>query len=279
MTSAERYNAARHLRDVLASWTVGQGQTAQSARGDSEARDPEFWRAHLAVVSDLTELERILRELEIEGNDVTVWRSFMPDLYRAVFAVNTPWSASGDHRQPLDPTQMMVLEGFVQTLNQRRGSQPIAEELRDKLRQQLSDARDLVIAAGVADLDPQTRSYLLTVIDDAIAVIQLDRPAAQQRAAVQQATGAMLTVAASQSAAPQRTAFRSKLGVAALAVAATFGHSYVDGVGSHLGELTVDSVLHLLAEPTSNQLEPGATQIQIEPSPQIVDQDEPAPPG
>ena len=268
VTADDKVNPALHLRAALKAWAVPSGQTTEAARGDASAMDPEFWARHVELVGNVEELRRLTDELELHNNDVDDLRALLPRLYRAVFAVNTPWSTGfGGDAPALDDVEMRQLGLVALSLNSRASSNRPNDAVRSEIADHLSVARDLVAAAGPESLDAETRTYLLTVLDAAWRVVDRNRPPWEQRAAVQQATGAMLRISAQPPSTPAARTFKQRLGRAAIAVVTLLASAYAEGAASHLGELTVDHFLSELQQPDTNEIAPPPVRAQLEPAP------------
>ena len=146
------------------------GYSAEQVRGDPAADAPDFWARHRQAFSALLDVERMAGALARQGQDTTYITEVIPALYRAVFAVTTPWSNTFTQpRDSLDPNLGRTVRAFAALFDEYNIR--VDTSAIQRLRESLGEVERLLLDASPDEMPRNTRIYLLGLIADAIEAL------------------------------------------------------------------------------------------------------------
>lgn len=279
-------NIARELAELLASWQVPSAATAEATRGDSTATSLEFWHQQARAVQTVVEVERMALALAREGKETDFVLEILPELYRGVFAVPTPWGTTlaGTARDALDPATGRTLRASAQLFAEY--DVPVDVRGISAIQTALRDIEQLILDASQNEIPRNTRIYLLGLIRDALDA--LDDPAfdggRRARTATHAVNGALTAELArvpqvpAPAGAPEETkSFRQRLisqvNKIVTASVLAFGVTYATQAAESTWELTETAISQVYSElseearsapPAPPELEPGSQRLQLE---------------
>lgn len=279
-------NIARELAELLASWQVAPGATAEATRGDSTALDLEFWHQQARAVQTVVEVERMARALAREGKETDFVLEILPELYRGVFAVPTPWGTTNGSapRDALDPATGRTLRASAQLFAEY--DVPVDVRGISAIQTALRDVEQLLLDASQDEIPRNTRIYLLSLIRDALDA--LDDPTfdggRRARTATHAVNGALTAELArvpqvpAPAGSPEGTkSFRQRLisqvNTIVTASVLAFGVTYGTQAAESAWELTETAISQVYSElseearsapPVPPELEPGVQRLQLE---------------
>jgi hypothetical protein len=238
-------NAAHLLADLLDSWAIEAGETAEQVRGRSGdathgLSDLTFWRDVGLAMDYIRSIEKSLDAMEAAGRVIEHYRDVVPDLYDAVVEPKIDWEASNSKpRAALDLRDMRTLRALGDVLETGSISAVLSPTGTGEILKALLETRETI---EQSDLAASTKLYLIGLIQHAqnrvenIATFGDDAVVA----AANEAAGAVLVVATSPDADPT---LRERL--------ASNANSIVVGVSSALmtdGARSVSALLGQIAK-------------------------------
>lgn len=273
-------NPATELADQLEAWTVPAGVDPQSLRGDGEARSDDFWRQHRRAVENMVAVEGMADALARQHKDVYI-REIFPDLYRAIFAVSTPWGSvdSGNVRPTVDRGTIRALRVFATLIDEY--DVEVDVNGIPAIRDSLVGVERLLLDASQRDMPRNTRIYLLELIADALEA--LDDPLHDGGRRVRTATHAVAgALTAELTRVPDvpgpaggpagAKSFRRRLADAVKMVIVTSVLAFAESFGSQAGdaawELTESAVSQAFEDLSEAAARPDDTAPELEPAPE-----------
>lgn len=118
----------------------------------------------------LREIDAALRSLASAGIDVSMYDSFVPDWYRAVFSFEQAWNTNVSG-PPIQPAALAMLRGLSTTLSFGTTAGALSEAQRHNISDCVNDAFAL-LEKDPDGLSPAELAYVYTVLDSVRSVVE-----------------------------------------------------------------------------------------------------------
>lgn len=165
-------NSARHLFNLLQSWTLKVNESPETVREDGNIGGRDFWTNHREAVLCLVDIERFLKGLIASGEDVDHYLETLPSWYMGVFAYNTPWRtpAKTATAPAVSISDFKLLRALAGHMDSVRWPARLQEPEQVTLKDALGAAKAL--ADSSKDIGDDTRRYILALIAEAMEALQ-----------------------------------------------------------------------------------------------------------